>query len=473
MSGVRVCGLGLRHDNQRVLDDISFEIREGESLCLVGASGGGKSLVAAAMAGLLPACMQATGEIEVGGRPVAFADQGGLRALWHRQTCLLPQEPGAALAPLLRAESQARLDPSRMSLAEARRFLAGFGLDRRAAHALPAALSGGMAQRLLSALVARSLARLLIFDEPTKGLDPPRRADIIAMLVALRAQARALLVITHDLDLVRALGGRLAVLDGGSIAEAGEAETLLSAPQGLFLRACLQAEPARWLISRKATFGDTVVAADRLVIARQQRILAGPLTLDLRAGQITALHGASGVGKTTLGDTLLGLVRAGAGDIRWLGRTLNRATRHNLRPRFQKLHQDPTTVFPATRTFGDGLADLRRLSGGADVAARAFRMLEQLRVSPDLLTRRPGEVSGGEAQRLALVRLLAVQPALLVADEPSSRLDMPTQADTLLLLRGIADKTGLAVLLITHDASAAEVIADQRLDLVAANTNWH
>jgi peptide/nickel transport system ATP-binding protein len=462
--GLRLLGLSLRHAGQRVLDDVSLEIRQGESLCLVGASGGGKSLIAAAIAGLLPACMQATGQVHLGGEVRQAADQAGLRSLWHRQSCLLPQEPSAALAPLLRAVDQVRLDPPRLSRPAAREFLARFGLDRTAARRLPAELSGGMAQRLLSALVARSQAGLLIVDEPTKGLDPSRRADIVAMLVALREAGRALLVITHDLDVVRALGGRLAVLDGGAIAEAGPSETRLAAPHSRFLRACLAAEPAHWRITRKAAFGDIVAAADSLVIARDRRTLAGPLALSLKQGQITALLGASGVGKTTLGDTLLGLERAAAGQIRWFGRPLDRLTRRSFRQRFQKLHQDPTAVFPATRTFGDGLADLHRLTGG-DVAARTDTLLEHLRVSRDLLARRPGEVSGGEAQRLALVRLLAVRPALLVADEPSSRLDLPTQAETMLLLRTLADETQLSVLLITHDENAAAAIADHRLAL--------
>ena len=467
MSGVRVRGLGLRHDGKRVLSDISFDIRGGESLCLVGASGGGKSLIAAALAGLLPSCMLASGRVHLGGEQRLIADQAGLRGLWHRHICLLPQEPGRVLAPLLRADDQVGLDRPSLSRAAAVAHLAGFGLDRQAAHSLPSALSGGMAQRLLAAIMARSTAGLLVVDEPTKGLDPARRADIVAMLVALRGAGRALLVITHDLELVRGLGGALAVLEECGIAEAGPSEALLAAPASPFLRTCLDAEPARWTIGRGRGFGAAVAGAERLVIARGRRRLAGPLGLELRQGQVTALLGASGVGKTTLGDTLLGLEPAAEGHVRWLGVALDRKALQRFRPRFQKLHQDPTTVFPASRTFGEGFTDLGRLAGGREMAARVTALLERLRVSPDLLARRPGEVSGGEAQRLALARLLAVQPAFLVADEPASRLDMPAQAETFQLLRGIANDSGLAVLLITHDAAAAAAIADERLDLEA------
>lgn len=149
----------------------------------------------------------------------------------------------------------------------------------------------------------------------------------------------------------------------------------------------------------------------------------------------------------------------------WLGRPLDDAHRRRLRPRFQKLHQDPTAVFPAWRSFGDSLADLRLLPGGADAVSRLPPLLDRMGVPGSLLARRPGEVSGGEAQRLALARLLAMRPALLVADEPCSRLDMPVQAETMLLLRSLADEHGLSVLLISHDAAAARAVADASMHL--------
>lgn len=464
-AGLRLCGLGLRHAGERILEDVSFDIRPGESLCLIGASGGGKSLIAASVAGLLPACMAASGEVRLGGEMRPASDQAGLRALWDRHVCLLPQEPSAALAPLLRAADQLRLNPPYLSRAAAIEALERYGLDRLATRRLPDQLSGGMAQRLLSALVSRSHAGLLLVDDPTKGLDPARRPDITAMLLALRNAGRALLVITHDLDVVRGLGGPLAVLEQGGIVERGPAERLLAAPRSAFLRACLQAEPRHWPARRNASAGATVAGADALVIARGRCRLAGPLTLDLKQGQVTALLGASGVGKTTLGDTLLGLEPAAAGRIHWFDRKLDRDTRRRLRRRFQKLHQDPTTIFPATRTFGATIADLRRLTGDTAAVARAHGLLEQMRVPGALLERRPGAVSGGEAQRLALARLLALEPALLVADEPSSRLDLPRQAEMLLLLRRFADETDLSVLLITHSEAAAAAVADQRLAL--------
>jgi peptide/nickel transport system ATP-binding protein len=463
--GLCLQGLSIAHADRRMLTDVSLDIPAGESVCLIGSSGGGKSLIAAAIAGLLPDCMVARGQVRLGTEERAASDQAGLRDLWHQHSCLLPQEPAMALAPLLRGTDQVALAPPRLSREAAFAWLARFGLDRRAARRIPAELSGGMAQRLLAALVARTSARVLVVDEPTKGLDPECRAELVSALAALRDAGRAVLVITHDLDVVTMLGGQLAVLEAGRIAEAGSTDSLLRQPRSAFLRACHAADPSSWKLRPRSPGGAGVAAGEALVIARGGRRLAGPLDVTLLEGQIRAVLGPSGVGKTTLADTLLGLVPPAAGRVAWFGGSLDTRRRRALRPRFQKLHQDPTTVFPARRTFGESFADLRLLPGSADSVAVIGQVLERLQVPRTLLGRRPGEVSGGEAQRLALARILVLRPAMLVADEPCSRLDMPVQAETMLLLRGLADETGLAVLLTSHDRRAAEAIADDIFEL--------
>jgi peptide/nickel transport system ATP-binding protein len=470
VTGLHVHGLAVRHDGQRIVDDVSLRVDEGDSLCLIGTSGSGKSLIAAAIAGLLPDCMSANGQIGLYDRVVPAADQAGLRALWHTHTCLLPQEPTTALAPLLRAADQVRLAPPQTSWAEAVAWLARFGLDRHAARRMPFALSGGMAQRLLASLAMRTGSHVLIADEPTKGLDADRRAELIDLLAHLRDAGRALLVITHDLDVVRALGGQIAVLEDGTLTEQGDVANVLHTPRSAFARASLAADPARWMPEPSGRCGPLVADADGLVVGRAGRRLAGPLQFPLAGGSVTALLGPSGVGKTTLGDTLLGLLPPIAGRVNWLGRQLDRKTRRELRPRFQKLHQDPASVFPPGRSFGDSLSDLQRLRNGAELMRGVPALLDRLGVSPRLLDRCPGAVSGGEAQRLALTRVLATRPAFLVADEPSSRLDPPVQAATLRLLRSVANEDGVAVLLITHDHAAADAVADDVMKLVPGPT---
>ena len=465
MTGIRLDGLEIRHDGEPIIRNVSLRVEAGESLCLIGASGGGKSLIAAAVAGLLPDCMAATGRIWLHDRDVAASDQAALRALWHSHSCLLPQDPISALAPLLRAADQVRLAPPKLGWAEAVAWLARYGLDGNAARRMPFALSGGMAQRLLASLAMRTGSHVLIADEPTKGLDADRRAELIELLAQLRDAGRALLVITHDLAVVRALGGRVAVLEDGTLSEQGHAAEVLGAPRSAFARACLAADPTRWTAPPRSTPGDVVADTEGLVLGHGGHRLAGPLGFTLAAGTVTAVFGPSGVGKTTLGDTLLGLLPPIAGRVTWLGRRLDRRTSRDLRPRFQKLHQDPAAVFPPGRSFGASLNDLHRLPDGAELVRGIPALLDRLGVPARLLDRRPGAVSGGEAQRLALARVLATRPALLVADEPASRLDPPVQAMAMGLLRSLADRDGLAVLLITHDQAVAGALANSLVTL--------
>ncbi len=465
MSGLRLDGLTIRHDGRSVVRDVSLRVDEGESLCLIGASGGGKSLIAAAVAGLLPACMAASGLVAVHDRTVAAADQSALHALWHSHVCLLPQEPTSALAPLLRAIDQVRLAPPSSPWPEAIAWLGRFGLDRDAARRMPFELSGGMAQRLLASLAMRTGSRVLIADEPTKGLDPPRRAELIELLIQLRGGGRALFVISHDMAVVRALGGRVAVLEDGGIVEQGSAAQVLTAPRSAFGKACAAALPACWLPRQTRQQGSVVVEGNALVIGRTRRRVAGPLALTLSSGRVAGLLGPSGSGKTTLGNTILGLLPPASGEVRWFGKRLDARMLRTHRSRFQKLHQDPTAVFAPARRVGKSLADLGRLPGGSDVMQRLPAFLRRLGLSHTLLDRLPGQLSGGELQRLALVRVLLTRPALLVADEPSSRLDPPVQADTLNLIRELADEDRMAILLITHDAAVTDAMADETLTL--------
>ena len=461
--------LAIRHDGAPVLRDVSLRIEPGRSLCLVGASGGGKSLVAQAVAGLLPECMAAAGSIGLGRWTHLAADQAGLRRRWG-ESCVLPQEPGQALSASLRAMDQVGLAPPRLGRAAATDWLARFGIDAAAARQRPAALSGGMAQRLLVALLARTAAPLLVLDEPTTGLDDERRDALIAVLIGLRAAGRTLLVITHDLAVARALDDDLAVLEDGRIVEHGPAAALLAAPGSAFLRACVAADPALWPTRPRLAGAWDVAQAEQLVIGHAGPV-AGPLDLVLGAGRMLAILGPSGSGKTTLGDTVLGLSRPRAGRLSWFGRALDAGHIRRLRPRFQKMHQDPTAVFPPGRTLRDCMADLRHLADGAAIRSRVPGLLDQLHVNPSLLGRTIDAVSGGEAQRVALARVLAMRPACLVADEPGSRLDPPVQMEALTLLRGLADSEGLAIMLITHDHQVAAALADAELKLAPARAS--
>lgn len=467
-------GLGVRHSSCAVLlDGISLTVRRGEALVVIGETGSGKSLVAQALLGLLPAEFSVAGTVAVGeGEPIRIADGPALRRLWAERLMLMPQEPGNALDPTMRIGRQIA-DAAKgraFSLAEALRSV---DLPPEAAAAYPFALSGGMAQRALVATTLAGRAPLLVVDEPTKGLDPERSGQTLALLRGALARGRSLLVITHDLRLAQGLGGDVAVMRAGRLVEFGPMREVFRAPKSAYTRDWLAADPATWPGTGPAT-GEAsrrrppaeppVVAVRDLAFGYPGRpMLFQGMSFEIRRGGIVALTGPSGAGKTTLGNLLLGLQPPLAGEVSWAGIDpyRDRQARKRLRRRYQKLHQDPAAAFDPDRPVGRQLAELQEVKPDLARAEALPRLLERLKVRKSVLDRCPGEVSGGEAQRLALARLLLLDPDLIVADEPTSRLDPIVQRRTIELLLEIVEERGLALALISHDRHLVRSIADQ------------
>ncbi|WBV44956.1 ATP-binding cassette domain-containing protein [Pseudoroseomonas cervicalis] len=439
----------------------SFALRPGEPLLLLGETGSGKSLLAQAVMGSLPRGLRAEGRILLDGEEISGLPDKARRALWGRRIAMLPQEPWAALDPSMPALPQvAEVDRHlhRRPWAAARQAAAArlerLGLGA-AGRRFPFQLSGGMGQRVALAATQAAGAGLLIADEPTKGLDAALRDTAGALLRAEAEAGRMLLVITHDLALARLLGGQAMVLLEGRVVEAAPIATLLDAPRHDYTRRLLAAEPSHWAPWPRAAPGRTVLEGRGLAKSLGGRALFSGLDLSVAEGEVVAIAGPSGGGKTTLGNLLLGLARPDAGQVErapWLGRFA-----------LQKLYQDQLAGFAPLQSLGQGLEDLRRRHGLA--AADAARLLPRLRLSPALLQRRPAEVSGGELQRFALLRALLLRPALLFADEATSRLDPLTQAEVMALLRELGDSFRMALLLVTHETALAEKAAGRVLRL--------
>lgn len=457
---LEVDALTVDSDAQRLLQPVSFALHAGRALTLIGESGSGKSLLAHAIMGTLPGSLRAGGRIRVDGRTCAASDPASRRPMWGRQLALLPQEPWLALDPTMRvgrqlAETHARVGGHDAASAWRRTLhdLHGLGLAH-AAQAWPGTLSGGMAQRVAFAITRAGGAPVLIVDEPTKGLDRAWRDALVAQLQTALGQGCAVLTITHDLAVARALGGEVAVMLDGRVVERGEAASLLAAPAHAYTRALIAAEPANWrLPPAPAPDGAEVLGARGLHKRFGQRELFRSLDVSLRRGDRLAVTGASGSGKSTLGNVLLGLVRPDAGSVH------RPATVANVR--YQKLYQDPAAAFAPRLPIGRALDDLAALHG-ID-RQRVAPLLARLKLAPALLGRRPDAVSGGELQRLALLRALLLDPAFLFADEPTSRLDPVTQQDTIALILEAAAQTGAALMLVTHDADIAASVSERRI----------
>lgn len=452
---------------EMLVEPVSLALTAGRPFTLLGETGSGKSLLAQAIIGTLPAGLAAAGQVTLAGRALDLARRGGHRALWGRVIGVLPQEPWLSLDPLMPARAQIAEGHAfvrGLSWAEANaaadRDLAGLGLQE-AADRRPDQLSGGMAQRVAFAAARAGGARIVVADEPTKGLDIGRRDEVTRLLLDEVAAGGALLTITHDLGVARRLGGELAVMLKGRVVERGPAAEVLAHPRHDYTRRLIAADPASWpQVPPRPGTGAPVLRAEGLSVSRGGRRLFDGLGLDLHPGEIVGIWGPSGCGKSTLGDVLLGLARPDRG----------RVTRGaGLAPqRFQKLYQDPPSAFPRCLALGralDDLVRLHRLDG-----ARIPQLMSRLRLSPALLARRPAEVSGGELQRLALLRLLLLDPVFLFADEPTSRLDLITQAEVTGLLTEVARETGMALLIVSHDPELLSRSADRVISLAAPET---
>ncbi|WP_299622119.1 ABC transporter ATP-binding protein [Pelagibius sp.] len=448
----------------RLLGPVSFRVAAGETLVIMGETGAGKSLTAQAILGTLPKELRAEGKVTINGRQVDTLSPTDRSALWGRDIATLPQEPWLALDPLMQAGRQ---------VAEAHRYVAGLppegarnacvrdfetlglvGAERR----LPGALSGGMAQRVAFAAATAGRAPILLADEPTKGLDAERHARVVGLLTQVPKDGGALLVITHEAAVARALGGNIIVLRDGRVIEQGQTDQILAKPQEPYTQDLLAADPQAWPRSGTAPDGAVVLTAEGLAVTRGDRVLIEGFDLSLRAGERVAVTGPSGVGKTTLLDTLAGLIAPARGNVQ-RAKSLGRHA-------VQKLYQDPPAAFPPHVPLEQSLRDVARLHGVT--WDRVTEYLIALNLLPDLLERRPDAVSGGELQRISVARALTVGPVVLLADEPTSRLDPITQRQTLELLAGITEAKGISIVLVTHHAAIAENWAHQSIELKSA-----
>lgn len=442
---------------------ISFTLEAGQRLTLLGETGSGKSLIAQAIMGTLPAGLSAQGALEIAGKRFAAAEPATRHALWGRTLALLPQEPWHALDPTMRAHAQ---------VAETHRFVAGktsqaarqaasdelhrLGLAQ-ALNKLPGELSGGMAQRVAFAAASAAGAPIVIADEPTKGLDAPRRDEVVELLAHTPNRGGALLTITHDIEVARRLGGEVIILRQGQAVERGPADVLLNHPKTAYAQRLLGAEPSRWPDPPSFTGSAQapVISADALRIERGGRELFRDLSVSVRPGEIVGVVGPSGCGKSTLGDILLGVTRPNAGRVD-ISHEMPRLGR-------QKLYQDPPAAFSPHWSLTQLLEDLQRRHRFEQRAIAP--LMQRLGLNEHLLSRRPGEISGGELQRFAILRVLLLKPRFLFADEPTSRLDPVTQQQTLSLLVELAREQACAVMLVSHDPALIEKVCDQTLTL--------
>ncbi|WP_221793182.1 ATP-binding cassette domain-containing protein [Oceanobacter mangrovi] len=467
---IEVADLSIQSAGQTITEALSLTLQAGVPLTILGETGSGKSLLAQAIMGLLPDGLSCQGSIRIDGQLLGTSER---QSLWGTRMTLLPQEPWHALDPTMRAAQQVvevhRL-VNRHSAARSRQLgqqqLTALGLQP-ASQQLPSQLSGGMAQRLAFAAATAAGATIILADEPTKGLDASRRDQLVRLLQQHIEQSssdnpRGLLTITHDIEVARQLGGQIMVMKAGQLLESGPAEQLLVNPRSSYTRALIDAHPANWPVEQSRPTG-LAAEADKTPLLqlrqaslrRSDKWLFQQLDLTLAAGEIIGLCGDSGSGKSSLADVLLELLPLNSGQLSWSASV----------PRQQrlKLYQDPPASFAEQLPLGQLLDDVIRLHRLN--ASRLPAMLESLALDPSLLQRPSSEVSGGELQRIALLRALLLQPRLLIADEPTSRLDPISARDVTLLMVRTLRRYQCASVLISHDEEQLRHSCDRVLKL--------
>ena len=474
-------------DRPDAIRDLSLRIDAGETLCVVGESGSGKSLTALATIGLLPPAVRPTGgSVRLAGRDLLTLPERAMRNVRGREVSMIFQEPMTSLNPVMRIgdqiseafeahgafDRQGRADRTLELVAEV-------GLPDPAAivRAYPHELSGGQRQRVMIAMALALEPKLIIADEPTTALDVTTQAQILKLIDALRKKhGTAVLFITHDFGVVAEIADRVAVLQNGILVEQGTREAVLRDPQHDYTKRLLAAVPSLRPPSPKdlagqprafAVEGLTKVYSSRgLFRAGREVRAADDVSFTLQRGETLGLVGESGSGKSTVGRCVLRLIEPDAGTIH-IGelsiREMSQAQFRPVRKRIQMVFQDPFASLNPRRKVGRIVAEGPIAHGVPKRQAliEAARLLDLVGLHPSAAERYPHEFSGGQRQRIGIARALALQPEVLVADEPVSALDVSVQAQILALLKELQARLGLAILFVTHDLRVAAQMCDR------------
>ena len=465
---------------------ISFALRKGETLSLVGESGSGKSSAAMAIMQLLPASsFHPRGSIRLDGQELIGAERRTLERVRGHRVALVPQEPLTALNPLHTIDRQIvesiRQHRPGTSWREARGRtlellqLVGLRDAESRLKSYPHQLSGGQRQRVMIAMALANEPDLLIADEPTTALDVTVQAQVLDLLQSLQKRlGMAMLLITHDLGIVRKMAERVCVMTEGRIVEFGDTAEIFDRPQHAYTRTLLEAEP-RGRPLPVAADAPVILQAESLRVhfpikrwfGKPQAFVKAVdgVSISIARGKTLGVVGESGSGKSTMGLALLRLIRS-EGAIRFAGEpidALNTRAMRPLRNRMQIVFQDPFGSLSPRLTIGqiiaEGLAIFRPELDRAARRAAVRQMLDEVGLHGEILDRYPHEFSGGQRQRIAVARAIILKPDFVVLDEPTSALDLSVQGQIVDLLRALQAAHGLTYLFISHDLKVVRALA--------------
>ncbi|KJE34013.1 microcin ABC transporter ATP-binding protein [Thalassospira sp. HJ] len=480
--------LSVKFADVTAVKDVSFSLKRGQTMALVGESGSGKSVTALSILQLLPypRASHPSGSIVFDGQEMVGAKERPLRKIRGNRISMIFQEPMTSLNPLHNIEKQigeVLLLHKGLRGAKARarilELLELVGIPDPASRlkALPHELSGGQRQRVMIAMALANEPELLIADEPTTALDVTIQAQILELLKELQDKlGMALLLITHDLQIVQKMAQTVCVMKDGEIVEAGEAHALFEAPKHAYTKKLLSAVPSGEAPALPENASDLLETSNihvqfpigrKGILGRPDHYLnaVDQISLTLKQGETLGIVGESGSGKTTLAMAILRLLKS-SGDIRFAGQDIRGfagADLRKLRRDMQVVFQDPfgslSPRMSIAQIVGEGLEIHEPTLSKAEREARIAEALSEVDLPQNAMDRYPHEFSGGQRQRISIARALVLKPRFIVLDEPTSALDMSVQAQIVELLRDLQARHKMAYLFISHDLRVVRAVS--------------
>ncbi|OCP00059.1 MULTISPECIES: ABC transporter ATP-binding protein [unclassified Ensifer] len=483
---------------RRVLDAVSFDLLSGETLCIAGESGSGKSVTSLAVMGLLPktSLRIASGSIRLQGRELSKLSNSAMRSVRGGDVAMVFQEPMTSLNPVMSIGEQLteairehQGSEGTTAGAVALRMLDAVHITEPARRLTqyPHELSGGMRQRVMIAMALSCRPKVLIADEPTTALDVTVQAQILTLMKELKQEFGAsIILITHDMGVVAQMADRVVIMQQGRVIEQGDVSPIFRAPRERYTQDLLAAVPR--LGAHAGTDGPPrvgpatatpftpvsgpVLSVRDLVVhygkkptgllgGKKQTAAVSDVSFDIFPGETLGLVGESGSGKSTTGKAVLGLIPF-SGDVTIDGQDIGALSQRQMRPvrrSAQMIFQDPYASLDPRMAVGAAIAEPLVIHGIGNRSERTDRVAELLRrvgLQPDAASRYPHEFSGGQRQRICIARALAVNPKLIVADESVAALDVSVRARVLDLMLELQETMGLAYLFVSHDMAVIE-----------------